>query len=120
MVLDELDHLDDETRNCIDACFEAIQACEWCADECIEMGDEEMTRCIRLCRDVTGAATLLIQYIARTSNYTPELAEVCAGTAEECAEECARHDVEHCQVCAAVLRDCAEACRNMMSTINSK
>ena len=115
MALATLEHLTDEQQACIDTCYEAVQACEWCADECAGEG-EEMVTCLRLCRDVTGVASLLIQYIARDSNYTPELAEVCAGTAEQCAEECERHDAEHCQVCADVLRECAESCRDMMST----
>lgn len=107
-----VENLSDEERECVENCFEATEACEWCADACIGMG-EEMARCIRLCRDVTDVASLHARFMARDSNYSAELAEVCAGVCEECAEECARHDEEHCQLCADVLETCAESCRQM-------
>jgi len=51
----------------------------------------------------------------RDSNYSPELPRIDAGVCEECAEECERHDAEHCQVCAD-LRECAESCRNLLAS----
>ncbi len=116
MALTQIDHVEENDRmaECIDNCFEAAQACEWCADESAG-GGEEMAECIRLCRDVADLATMHARFMARNSNYSPELAEACAGACEECAEECDRHDEEHCQVCADVLRDCADSCRDMMS-----
>ena len=117
MALEQIDSLEgnDERANCIDNCFEAAQACEWCATECIAMGDEEMTRCIELCRDVADTTTLHARFMARNSNYSAALAETCADACEECADECEQHDAEHCQVCADVLRECAESCRDMAS-----
>ncbi|QRV14939.1 four-helix bundle copper-binding protein [Haloterrigena salifodinae] len=114
MALTQIDHVseNEEMQECIDNCFEAAQACEWCADECVGEG-EEMANCLRLCRDVADLTTMHARFMARNSNYSAELAEACAGACEECAEECERHDDDHCQVCADVLRDCAETCRNM-------
>nr|WP_233341106.1 four-helix bundle copper-binding protein [Haloprofundus sp. MHR1] len=112
--LSDISHLDDEERECVELCNEATEVCEWCADECAGEG-EEMARCLRLCRDVADIASLHARFMARDSNYSTELAEVNAGVAEECAEECDRHDAEHCQVCADVLRECAESCRNLIS-----
>ncbi|WP_222914473.1 four-helix bundle copper-binding protein [Natrinema sp. SYSU A 869] len=116
MALTQIDHVseNEEMQECIDNCFEAAQACEWCADECAGEG-EEMAKCLRLCRDVADLTTMHARFMARNSNYSTELAEACAGACEECAEECERHDAEHCQVCADVLQDCAETCRNMAS-----
>ncbi|MFC6987558.1 four-helix bundle copper-binding protein [Haloplanus sp. GCM10025708] len=109
----KIDHLSEEERECIEICNEATEVCEWCADECL--GDEEMEECARLCRDVADIASLHARFMARNSNYSAQLAEACAGVCEECAEECERHDAQHCQVCAEVLKECAESCRNMMS-----
>ncbi|WP_226022947.1 four-helix bundle copper-binding protein [Halomicrobium salinisoli] len=115
MALTEIPHVgeNDQMAECIDNCLEATQACEWCADECAQMGDADMARCIQLCRDVADLASLHARFMARDSNYSDQLATACAGACEECAEECARHDAEHCQVCAEVLERCAESCREM-------
>jgi hypothetical protein len=75
----------------------------------------DMTRCIRLCRDIADHTTLHARYMARDSAYSQNLAEECADLCEECADECEQHDHDHCQVCAEVLRDCAESCRRMAS-----
>jgi hypothetical protein len=115
MALSAIDHLDKEQSDCLDSCFAAVQACEWCADRCAAES-EEMARCIRLCRDVADIAVLHAQFLVRDSNYSPQLTEACAGACQECAEECARHETEHCQVCADVLSDCAEVCRSLMAT----
>ena len=112
MALTEIDHLDDEMAECTNNCFEAAQACEWCADACADEG-EEMARCIRLCRDVADLTTLHARFMARNSAFHDDLAAVCADACEECADECEQYDHDHCQVCADVLRECAETCRNM-------
>ncbi|WP_336364562.1 four-helix bundle copper-binding protein [Halalkalicoccus salilacus] len=110
----QIDHLADEERECIENCFEATEACEWCADESADEG-EGMAECIRLCRDVADVASLHARFMARDSDYSGDLAAVCADLCEECAEECEQHDHDHCQLCAEVLRECAETCREMAS-----
>ncbi|MCU4753855.1 four-helix bundle copper-binding protein [Halobacteria archaeon AArc-curdl1] len=114
MALLEINHIDENDRmaDCMDNCLEAAQACEWCADECIGMG-EEMARCIRLCRDVADLTTMHARFMARNSDYSSDLAETCAAACEACADECEQHDHEHCQVCAETLRECADSCRDM-------
>jgi hypothetical protein len=117
MALQRIDRLDENERmaECIDNCFEAAQACEWCATESIRSGDEEMTRCIELCRDVTDMTTLHARLMVRDSEYSSELAATCADLCEACAEECSQHEAEHCQICADVLSACADSCRRMAS-----
>jgi len=117
MALQQIDYVSESDRmsECIDNCFEATQACEWCATECIQMDDEEMSRCIELCRDVADVATLHARMMARDSDYSSELAETCADLCVECADECEQFDHEHCQVCADVLEECVDSCRDMAS-----
>jgi hypothetical protein len=107
----KIDRLSEEERECIEICNEAAEVCEWCADE--SLGSEEMERCARLCRDVADIASLHARFMARGSDYSGHLAEVCAEVCEACAEECRQHDHDHCQLCAEVLPKCAESCRNM-------
>ncbi|MDZ5809939.1 four-helix bundle copper-binding protein [Halorubrum sp. AD140] len=107
----EIEGLSDEQRECIENCNETAQICEWCADECL--GDSDMEECARLCRDVADLTSLHARFMARSSNYSAQLARACADACEECAEECGRHDANHCRVCADVLRKCAKSCRSM-------
>lgn len=109
--LSKIDSLSDDQRECIENCTEAAAVCEWCADECL--GSEAMEECARRCRDVADLTTLHARFMARGSTDSTHLARICASACEDCAEECERHDADHCQVCADVLRECAESCRRM-------
>ena len=115
MALQQIHHLseNEEMASCIDNCFEAAQASEWCADECIQLGDPAMASCITLCRDVADLSTIHARLMARGSSYEADLAAICAKLCEECALECEQFDHEHCQVCAEVLHTCASSCREM-------
>lgn len=106
---------DERTAECIDICFEAAQASEWCATACTRMGEEDMARCIELCRDVADITTLHARMMARDSDYSSAVAATCADLCTACADECDKHDEDHCQVCADVLRECADSCRDMAS-----
>ena len=110
----EMDHLNEEQRDCLENCFEASETSEWCADQCI--GEEGMDKCARLCRDVADATALHARFMARNSGYSTQFARVCAGLCEEAAAECERHDDHHCQKTAEVLRECVESCRTMIGS----
>jgi hypothetical protein len=107
----DIDHLSADQRDCIENCTGASEVCEWCADECL--GDPNMADCARRCRDVADLTALHARLMARGSQYSDDLAATCAAACEACADECERHDADHCQVCAEVLRECAESCRGM-------
>jgi len=111
--ISEIDHLDDDEHECIENCLQAVEVCEWCAD------DASVTR---RWKNAPGSAVTspisprcmpaswLVTQITALRSPRPALVPN-----EECAEECERHDADHCQVCAEVLQECAESCRNMMS-----
>lgn len=115
MALQQIDHVEENERmaECIDNCFEAAQAAEWCATECIRSGSEEMSRCAELCRDVADLTTLHARMMARDSEAESDLAATCGDLCETCAEECEQFGEKHCQTCAEALRKCADSCRDM-------
>lgn len=112
MALTRIPHIDGTTAECIDNCFEAAQAAEYCADQCAEQGSE-MARCLRLCRDVADLVTLHARWMARNAEHSSRLAAVCADLCETCADECAQYDHEHCQIAEDALRACAASCREL-------
>jgi len=87
MALSEI-KLKDIEQECMDNCFEAVQACEWCADECLDE-DMDMSRCIRLCRDVADLASDHARFMARDSNYERVIESVTCEAAG-CAK-CVQH-----------------------------
>lgn len=67
MAVDQID-VSDDMEECIDQCFEAVKVCEWCADECIGAGDEDLAQCIRLCRDVADIAATCARFCSHNPN----------------------------------------------------
>jgi len=47
------------------------------------------------------------------SEFAPQLCALCADVCRACAEECSRHDMDHCQQCAEACRRCEQACSDM-------
>ena len=107
--------LTNEMRLALHDFVQAATVCEWCADQCIGEGPM-MAECIRLCRDVADLATLNVQFMARDSQFGPELAETFAYAAEECANECAQHGHVHCQECASELRRAVDSTWRMLES----
>ena len=43
--------------------------------------------------------------------------ESCASVCDACADECERHDHDHCKLCAEMCRECARDCRAAAPTV---
>lgn len=111
--------ISDEMRVALHDFVQAANACEWCADQCLDEGPQ-MAECIRLCRDVADLAELNIQLLTRDSVFGPEAAEVFALAADACAQECAQHPMKHCQECAEVLPRAARSTRKMLASFGAQ
>jgi hypothetical protein len=112
------DQLPGEMRVALEDFEKAAKVCDWCADKCIDEGPQ-MAECIRLCRDVADLGTLNTKLIARDSVFGPELAEVFANAAEECASECMRHQNPHCQECASVLSRAVDSTYRLLDQLQT-
>jgi len=112
------DQLPGEMRVALEDFEKASKVCDWCADKCIDEGPQ-MAECIRLCRDVADLGTLNAKLIARDSVFGPELAEVFATAAEECASECMRHQNPHCQECASVLSRAVDSTYRLLDQLQT-
>lgn len=88
-------------------------ACEMCADACLDEGEiKKMVPCIRLDRDCAKACHVTASYVAAHSEYAQQFVNLCADICKACGDECARHEMGHCQECAKACRECEEACRS--------
>ena len=98
--------------NLINKLSNCLAACEHCANACLsEENSGNMAECIRTDRDCADLCALAIKFVSRDSAHASALVELCAEVCNACAEECGKHDHDHCQKCAKACRECAEACR---------
>lgn len=90
---------------------ECAAACEMCADACLDEQDiKKMVQCVRLDRDCAKICYTTASFVASHSQHAEHLIRECQEICRACAEECAKHDADHCQQCAQACRECAEAC----------
>ncbi len=90
--------------------------CTSCADACAaERHVEHMRQCIRACLDCADICQATYKVAMRRTGSNEivleEMLQLCITACDICAEECARHDDQHCRLCAEMCRECARDCR---------
>jgi hypothetical protein len=86
-------------------------ACEHCATQCLQEHDVKMmTACISLDRDCADICLQAVRLLQRDSGLALQYLLICEEACRLCAEECSKHNHDHCQACAAACITCAEAC----------
>jgi len=69
-----------------------------------------MKDCIRIDRVCAEACAALNQILATSYSDVNALVEYCKKVCQDCADECDKHDHQHCKDCAQACRECVEAC----------
>lgn len=107
-----------ELRAAIDAASKCASTCATCADACLHGGHaDHMVECIDLdnqCAAICRATAEVLSRPAPNGDSWRKIVEACIAVCHECADECAKHDHEHCQLCAADCRACADACQALL------
>lgn len=98
-----------QQRSALTNVTQAIEVCEWCADQCVQEADPSMIECIRLCEDVAELGETALALAPRNSRYTQSVLQAFQGALQACAQECGRHQHAHCQECAQVLSQVTRA-----------
>jgi hypothetical protein len=95
--------------------------CTSCADACAAE-KMDMAQCIRTCLDCADVCTATFRLAARRTGNNDvlleEMLQTCITACDICAEECARHEHEHCRICAEMCRECARDCRAALETFH--
>lgn len=105
-----------QQRAAVDAITRAIQVCEWCADQCIQLADPNMIECIRLCRDVSELGETALVLLPRSSRYAQAILASFEQAAQACRRECGHHSHAHCQECAQVLGGTSQAVQQLLAS----
>lgn len=93
-----------------------IKSCDYSANACLRNNHvQEMVNCMRVnnvCAEVCSSLRhlLLMEYEA-----VEELVQYCIKVCDDCAVECAKHDLEQCIACTKASTDCAKACREFLT-----
>lgn len=91
------------------AITDAMEACAWCADQCIQMADPSMIQCIQYCEDVQELGEAAHVLLARNSQHSMSALATLQQAMQACAEECRNHAHGHCQDCAETLTQAVQS-----------
>lgn len=69
-----------------------------------------MVKCIRTDKVCAEACAALTQILATNYKDVQGLVDYCIKVCNDCADECEKHDHQHCKDCAKACRECARAC----------
>ena len=93
--------------------------CTSCADACVAE-EMDMRQCVRTCLDCADVCDMVMKVATRRTGSNEvvlrEALQLCITTCDLCAEECAKHDNDHCRRCAEMCRECARDCRAALET----
>ena len=108
-----------DIQACIQACQEALRACQACVAGDIRDNNGE---CIAINLDCADICEMTGRVLSRQTAYdaavTRAVLEACATACKSCGDECAQHGehgMQHCQVCAEACRRCEQACRTLLA-----
>ncbi len=90
---------------------ECAITCEAC--ERAYLNEDNITllaRCIELNRDCADICMQAARLVQRDAEIADDYLLVCEKMCRLCAEECNKHDMDHCKHCAQVCEACADAC----------
>jgi hypothetical protein len=86
-------------------------ACEACSSSCLREKDvAHMTRCIELTRDCAEICFQAARHVMRRSEIARQFLTVCEEICRVCADECRKHNEDHCEICAEACESCADNC----------
>lgn len=94
---------------------ECAAACEYCSDQCLNEDDiAKMADCIRTDHDCADSCHVAINFVARGSSHAKEAVRFCQTLCKACADECDKHEAQHCKACAEACWACEEACKQFL------
>jgi len=100
-------------RELIQKLLDCVSACDHCATASLqEENAAHLADCIRLTRDCADICSQSDRLLQRDSEIALQFLLLCEEICRKCAEECSKHDHEHCQKCAEVCIACADVCHN--------
>ena len=114
-------HSGHQHQQLIDQLLHCAQHCEMNAAACLD--DDNVTpvaHCIELSRDCADICILSARLLLRDSESAHQMLAECEAACRLCADECGKHEHEHCKRCAEACKNTAEACHAHHGQVNLK
>ncbi|MCC8034594.1 MAG: four-helix bundle copper-binding protein [Rikenellaceae bacterium] len=106
MINEEVKHAVEELREALTEC---VHRCNHCFTKCLMEDDvKAMADCVRLDKDCIEACTFTMKFLYPRSRFQREVLMLCKNICIVCAEECEKHQNDHCRMCARACRATAE------------
>lgn len=100
----------------IKALGNCINHCNYCADACLDEENVKMMKdCIRTDKVCAEVCSALNQVLATNYKDVKGLVEYCKKVCQACADECGKHDAQHCKDCAKACKECVSACEAFLA-----
>src|SRR5262245_49041590 len=104
----------EQIQSCISALQSCVWACEECAVTCLKDSNPVIFRdCIREAISCSDICQLSARFWQRQESHRNRICLICSDICDTCAQECARHETDHCQRCAEACRLCASECQRL-------
>tara|TARA_Y100000815_G_C12931523_1_gene345653 strand:- start:128 stop:448 length:321 start_codon:yes stop_codon:yes gene_type:complete len=105
-----------ENQTLINALTACVTACNHCADACLDEDNiKMMVDCIRTDRVCAEACNTASKILVTSYEDVEGLVKYCQQVCKACADECEKHDHEHCKDCAKACRACEDACKSFLA-----
>ena len=115
-------HVNQPLGDAVHHAMYCAKMCLSCADAC-SAEDMDMRQCIRMSMDCADICTAVSRMAVRnTGSNNASLRAVlraCIEICGWCADECDKHDHDHCKRCAQMCRECAQDCRRALATLGN-
>lgn len=99
----------------IKALTNCVSHCNYCADACLsEDNIQMMVDCIRTDRACAEVCSTTAALLAANYEDVQDLVAYCHKICFACAEECGKHEHQHCKDCAEACNACADACAEFL------
>ncbi len=100
----------------IHALGNCINHCNYCADSCLDEDDvKKMVDCIRTDKVCAEVCSALSQVLATSYSDVRDLVQYCKKVCQACADECGKHEAQHCKDCAKACQECVKACEDYLA-----
>lgn len=118
MTTSSIDHLPNEMKDCITACWDCRTLCQKTLfHHCLEMGGKHVEqRHVRLMIDCMEICQTAADFMVRGSDMHGAVCAACAEVCHACADSCDEVGGDEMMACAQLCRECGESCDDMSLT----